>query len=68
MSAFREKNAQQRALHPESYSYFMIQEFFGHLQNKLSKTYVPWGTLIDQDKLVSELQANPKDWEEQRVG
>jgi len=59
------ENAQQRALHPESYSYFMIQEFFGHLQNKLSKTYVPWGTLIDQDKLVSELQANPKDWEEQ---
>jgi glucosamine-6-phosphate deaminase len=59
------ENAQQRVLHPESYSYFMIQELFGHLQNKLSKTYVPWGTLIDQDKLVSELQANPKDWEEQ---
>jgi len=59
------ENAQQRTLHPESYSYFMIQELFGLLQDKLSKTYVPWGTLIDQDKLVSELQANPKDWEEQ---
>ena len=59
------ENAQQRALHPESYSYFMIQEFFGHLQNKFRETDVPWGTLIDQEKLVSELQANPEDWEEQ---
>ena len=59
------ENAQQRALHPESYSYFMIQELFGLLQNKFRETDVPWGTLIDQEKLVSELQANPEDWEEQ---
>jgi glucosamine-6-phosphate deaminase len=58
-------NPQQRALHPESYSYFMIQELFGLLQKKFSQTNVPWGTLIDQAKLVSELEANPSDWEEQ---
>ncbi|MBW2596594.1 MAG: 6-phosphogluconolactonase, partial [Deltaproteobacteria bacterium] len=59
------ENAQQRTLHPESYSYFMIQELFGLLQNKFRETDVPWGTLIDQEKLASELQANPEDWEEQ---
>ncbi len=58
-------NPQQRALHPESYSYFMVQELFALLQNKFSQTNVPWGTLIDQHKLVSELAANPADWEEQ---
>ncbi len=59
------ENAQQRTLHPESYSYFMIQELFGLLQDKFRETNVPWGTLIDQEKLVSELQENPEDWEEQ---
>jgi glucosamine-6-phosphate deaminase len=59
------ENAQQRALHPESYSSFMIQELFGLLQNKFKETNVPWGTLIDQAKLVSELRAHPADWEEQ---
>ncbi|MCD6486131.1 MAG: 6-phosphogluconolactonase [Syntrophobacterales bacterium] len=59
------ENAQQRTLHPESYSYFMIQELFGLLQNKFRETNVPWGTLIDQEKLVSEFQANPEDWKEQ---
>lgn len=59
------ENAQQRALHPESYSYFMIQEFFGLLQDKFKETNVPWGTLIDQEKLESELRAHPADWEEQ---
>ena len=59
------ENAQQRALHPESYSYFMIQELFGLLQNKFKETNVPWGTLIDQEKLVAELRAHPADWEEQ---
>ena len=59
------ENAQQRALHPESYSYFMIQELFGLLQNKFRETNVPWGTLIDQEKLVAELRAHPADWEEQ---
>ncbi len=58
------ENAQQRALHRESYSSFMIQELFGLLQNKFRETYVPWGTLIDQETLVSELRAHPADWEE----
>lgn len=59
------ENAQQRALHPESYSYFMVQELFGLLRSKFKETNVPWGTLIDQEKLVSELLAHPADWEEQ---
>ncbi|MBN2515863.1 MAG: 6-phosphogluconolactonase [Deltaproteobacteria bacterium] len=59
------ENAQQRALHPESYSFFMIQELFGLLPTKFKETNVPWGTLIDQDRLEEELKANPNDWEEQ---
>jgi glucosamine-6-phosphate deaminase len=57
------ENAQQRALHKESYSYFMIQEFFGLLQNKFQETNVPWGTLIDQSLFEAEMKANPDDWE-----
>ena len=49
------ENAQQRALHCESYSYFMISELFGLLQKKFIETNVPWGTLIDQDDLVKAL-------------
>jgi glucosamine-6-phosphate deaminase len=56
------ENVQQRALHPESYGFFMIQEFFGLLKRKFKETNVPWGTLIDQGKLISELDANPADW------
>lgn len=52
------ENAQQRALHCESYSYFMISEFFGLLQNKFIETNVPWGTLIDQHDLVAALTKN----------
>jgi glucosamine-6-phosphate deaminase len=59
------ENAQQRALHPESYSFFMVKELFGHLETKFSETNVPWGTLIDQQQLLSELTAHPHDWEEQ---
>ena len=59
------ENAQQRALHPQSYSYFMIQELFGLLRHKFRETSVPWGSLVDQEKLVSELRAHPSDWEEQ---
>jgi len=59
------ENAQQRALHPESYSFFMVQELFGHLETKFRETNVPWGTLIDQQLLLSELTAHPHDWEEQ---
>ena len=58
------KNAQQRVLHPESYSFFMIQELFGLLSNKFIETNLPGGCLIDQKKLISELRANPDDWRE----
>ena len=50
------ENAQQRALHCESYSYFMISELFGLLQKKFIETNVPWGTLIDQAELVKALE------------
>jgi len=50
------ENPQQRALHCESYSYFMISEFFGLLREKFSETNVPWGTLVDQDRLVRALE------------
>jgi len=51
------ENAQQRAIHPESYSYFMIQELFGLLEKKFGETSVPWGTLIEQDELIAALAA-----------
>lgn len=57
------ENVQQRVLHPESYSYFMIQELFGLLKNKFAETNVPWGALIDQPTLIRELETNPGDWE-----
>lgn len=50
------ENPQQRTLHCESYSYFMIAEFFGLLQEKFAETNVPYGTLIDQNKLISSLE------------
>ncbi len=56
------ENAQQRALHPESYSYFMIENLFSLLEKKPIETNVPWGTLIEQTTLVKELKANPNDW------
>lgn len=58
------ENPQQRVLHPESYCYFMIQEFFGLLKKKFIETTVPYGCLIDQEQLVNELEANPEDWSE----
>jgi glucosamine-6-phosphate deaminase len=61
------ENAQQRALHPESYSFFMVQELFGLLQKKFKEVNVPWGALIDQTKLDAELKFHPGDWEEQGV-
>jgi glucosamine-6-phosphate deaminase len=57
-------NIQQRVMHPESYCYFMIQEFFSLLQKKFIETSVPYGTLIDQKQLIEELKAYPEDWEE----
>ncbi len=58
------ENIQQQVMHPESYCYFMIQEFFGLLQKKFIETSVPYGTLIDQKLLIKELNAYPEDWEE----
>jgi glucosamine-6-phosphate deaminase len=57
-------NPQQRVMHPESYCYFMIQEFFGLLHRKFIESNLPCGSLIDQKKLVTELQAHPGDWRE----
>jgi len=62
------ENAQQRALHKESYSYYMVQELFGLLQNKFRETNVPWGTLIDQARFVAEMKNNPDDWAFQGTG
>ncbi len=56
------ENAQQRALHPESYSFFMIQELFGLLRKKFREMNVPWGTLIDQERLNTEMEEHPEDW------
>ena len=58
------ENAQQRTLHPESYCYFMIQEFFSLLDKKFIETSVPYGSLIDQQQLINELEAHPEDWKE----
>jgi glucosamine-6-phosphate deaminase len=58
------ENAQQRMMHPQSFCYFMIQEFFGLLQKKFIETSLPCGNLIDQKWLVRELRAHPGDWEE----
>jgi glucosamine-6-phosphate deaminase len=57
------ENAQQRALHCESYSYFMISELFGLLQKKFIETNVPWGTLIDQDDLIKSLATSSDQYE-----
>ena len=58
------ENPQQRMLHPESYCYFMIQEFFGLLDKKFIETSVPYGCLVDQHQLINELNAHPEDWSE----
>jgi glucosamine-6-phosphate deaminase len=58
------ENAQQRLLHPESYSYFMIQEFFSLLNRKFIETSVPYGSLIDQKIMVQELEVHPDDWQD----
>lgn len=58
------ENAQQRAMHPESYGYFMIQELFGLLTQKFAETSVPYGSLIDQKQLRQELRRHPEDWRE----
>jgi len=58
------ENTQQRVMHPESFCYFMIQEFFSLLRKKFREASLPYGTLIDQKQLGKELKAHPEDWEE----
>jgi glucosamine-6-phosphate deaminase len=55
-------NAQQRVMHPESYAFFMIQEFFSLLRTKFAETCLPYGALIEQEKLEAALEGNPTDW------
>lgn len=55
---------QDRVMHPESYSWFMIQELFALMTPKFRSSVVPPGTMIDQDRLIQELAENPGDWEE----
>jgi glucosamine-6-phosphate deaminase len=62
------ENAQQRVLHPESYSFFMIQEFFSLLKSKFAETCLPYGALVEQDKLEDELERHPGDWESRGAG
>ncbi len=58
------ENPQQRCLHCESYSYFMIRELFGLLEgSSFLETNVPWGTLIDQEELVAALAESPEHYE-----
>lgn len=57
------ENPQQRSMHCESYSYFMISEFFGLLREKFIETNVPWGTLIDQDELIKSLEDGKDSYE-----
>ena len=57
------ENPQQRALHCQSYSYFMIMELFGLLERKFRETNVPWGTLVEQSALIDELERNPDQYE-----
>ncbi len=58
------ENAQQRTIHPQSYCYFMIKEFFGLLNNKFIETTLPYACLIDQKILMQELSSHPDDWTE----
>jgi glucosamine-6-phosphate deaminase len=62
------ENPQQRCLHCESYSFFMIQELFGLLGQKFAETSVPWGTVVDQNELIAALQEHPEHYEIQGSG
>ncbi|MBN1773812.1 MAG: 6-phosphogluconolactonase, partial [Deltaproteobacteria bacterium] len=59
------ENAQQRAMHAESYTYFMIRELFGRLERRFLEASVPWGTLIEQRELERELRSHRGDWREE---
>jgi glucosamine-6-phosphate deaminase len=55
---------QQRALHPESYGFYMVRELFGLLRDKFREARLPGGALIDQPRLIRELRDCPADWRE----
>ncbi|MBQ9344060.1 MAG: 6-phosphogluconolactonase [Kiritimatiellae bacterium] len=55
-------NAQLRALHPESYSYFMVQELFSLMRKKFASTQVPYGCLVDQAALDQALASATEDY------
>lgn len=54
----------ERALHSESYAFFMIQELFGLLNRKFACSRVPGGAMVDQDALARALREHPGDWAE----
>lgn len=56
------RTAQDRMLHPESYGWFMIREFFGRLDRPFAQVSVPGGPLVHADALVRALRRNPRDW------
>lgn len=58
------ENAQLRTVHPASYCYFMVTEFFALLQHKFVETNVPFANLIDQAQLIANLNKYPRDWRE----
>jgi len=57
------ENAQQRALNCKSYGYFMIWKFFSLLQKKFIETSVPYGAMVEQDKLTSIKVLHPGNYQ-----
>lgn len=62
------ENAQQRTLHPASYSFFMATELFCLLPRKFQESALPCGNLIEQPELIEHLQSYPGDWREIGTG
>lgn len=59
------QNTQDRTLHPESYGYFMVREFFGRLTRPFAATAIPGGPLIDPHALKRALDRNRRAWHEE---
>ena len=57
------ENAQQRTLHRESFSTFMVAELFALLARKFRETNVPWATVVEQAALIEALGAQPDSYE-----
>ncbi len=58
------ETAQDRTLHPESYAWFMVREFFGRLERPFASVSVPGGPLVDAEALARALRKHPKEWRE----